>query len=339
MGDQLNEGIRRLFNQPLVGESGGNGAGGAPPSGTTVDPVTGEPTSAFPGVESAVSGQQDLIDQSILDLQGFGGQLGGLGGQLGGIAGQFGDIAAGNDPRFGAFRTAQLDLLESQRSQQTGALQNQFARTGLGDSSAASNQVNALNQQFNLQGRGLSSQIGLQQLGRQDQALGAQAGLVGQQAGIVGQQAGLTAGAVDLGQTGVQNTLAIPTLGIAGQAAQNAGLGGGGKKVICTELYRRGDMPFTIYEADTRYHQTVGGDVISGYHMWGKPLAGLMRRKEWVYSIVRPFALCWAEHTAYKMGAVGIPNRRGQVLAWIGESLCYVIGKTIRYRQAGKAMA
>ena len=292
------------------------------------------------GIESAVSGQQDLIDQSITDLQGFGGDLGGLGGQLGGIAGQFGDIAAGNDPRFGAFRTAQLDLLESQRSQQTGALQNQFARTGLGDSSAATNQVNALNQQFNLQGRGLSSQIGLQQLGRQDQALGAQAGLVGQQAGIVGQQAGLTAGAVDLGQTGVQNTLAIPTLGIASQAAQNAGLGGGGgKKVICTELYRRGDMPFTIYEADTRYHQTVGDDVISGYHMWGKPLAGLMRRKEWVYSIVRPFALCWAEHMAYKMGAVGIPNRRGQVLAWIGESLCYVIGKTIRYRQAGKAMA
>ena len=278
------------------------------------------------GVQKAVSGQQGLIDQSILDLQGFGGDLGG-------IAGQFGAIAGGNDPRFDAFRTAQLGLLESQRSQQTGALQNQFARTGLGDSSAATNQVNALNQQFNLQGQGLSSQIGLQQLGRQDAALGSQAG-------IIGQQAGLTAGAVDLGQTGVQNTLAIPTLDIASQAAQNAGLGGGGgKKVICTELYHRGDMPFTIYEADTRYHQTVGDDVISGYHMWGKPLAGLMRRKEWVYRIVRPFALCWAEHMAYKMGAVGIPNRRGQVLAWIGESLCYVIGKTIRYRQAGKAMA
>ncbi len=110
----------------------------------------------------------------------------------------------GVDPRFEQYRQAQLGLLGNQQASQVGALQSGLARRGI-TGSAGINEINKVNQGFNLQGQALSGQIGLQGLQRSDQAL--QDSLGARSAAIT--QAGFPAG-----------------LDIAGVAAQNAGKGG-----------------------------------------------------------------------------------------------------------------
>ena len=112
----------------------------------------------------------------------------------------------GVDPLFDQYRQQQLGLLGQQQQQQVGALQANLARRGI-TGSAGINEVNRLNQGFNQQAGAMSSQIGLQGLGRADQSL--QDSLAARSAGIT--QAGFPAG-----------------ISIAGLGAENAGKGGGG---------------------------------------------------------------------------------------------------------------
>lgn len=174
------------FNNLFGG--GGGGGGGGPPLDLE----------AF---RALLGGQ----NQGILDNQG----------RLGGIADRLQGISQGNDPRFAAFQEGQFGLLNAQRGQALRDQGNTLARTGV-TGSVALNEQNKVGGQFDLQKRALSGQLGLQQLGRQDQALLNQVGVLGQQN--------------QFGQLALQNLLAEPTLNIAQLAAQNQGQGDGGKK-------------------------------------------------------------------------------------------------------------
>ena len=196
-GNQFGTDIRDLFS----GGGGGGGAGGVP--------LDLEAFRAFLQTQNA----------GIVANQGA---LGDINTRLGGIGDRFGAISQGDDPRFAAFQQGQFGLLDAQRGAALRNTGNQLVRTGV-TGSVALNEQNKVGNQFDLQQRALSGQLGLTQLGRQDRALSSQAGILGGQAGILGQQN-------QFGQLALQNLLAEPTLNIAQLAAQNQGQGGGGGK-------------------------------------------------------------------------------------------------------------
>lgn len=104
---------------------------------------------------------------------------------IGGIAGEFATIGrGGGDPRFDAFKTAQLGQLETDQQRQEALTSNFFSRRGLGGSSAALNALNNVGTQYGQQRQNMNASLGLQQLGRQDQALTTAAGLYGTQFGL-----------------------------------------------------------------------------------------------------------------------------------------------------------
>ena len=111
-------------------------------------------------------------------------------------------------------------------------------------------------------------------------------------------------------------------------------------KVLCTELYRQGILPEAIYRADQRQALLVNDNVVSGYHLWGKPLARLMSKSKIITSIVKPFAMSWAYHMAYNEGVVNRPNMYGLALESFGMPLCYGLGLAIKlYKRKKKKKA
>jgi len=90
--------------------------------------------------------------------------------------------------------------------------------------------------------------------------------------------------------------------------------------VICTELHRQGLMSDEIYEADQRFGAKQDAAVIAGYHIWGIPLASVMRKSRVVTMLIAPLAIAWAEDMA------GKPNRLGAFLNKIGIPICRFIG-------------
>jgi len=101
---------------------------------------------------------------------------------------------------------------------------------------------------------------------------------------------------------------------------------------ICTALYEMGQMPIGIYKYDQRYGQQVNKKIYNGYAIWGKPIAQKMRSKGYVYSIITPIAIRWAEQMAYDMSDGKVGKRRYSIKAmkFLGEAICYGIGLFIK---------
>lgn len=297
------------FNEFTVGPDTG-GTGGTGDTGDTdrsgAPDITVNP---FAGVDAAVIQQQQAINMAQ--------------GQLGGISGALGGISTGADPRFAEFEAGQFGLLQEQQDQAVLAERNQLARSGV-TGSAALNQVAGVNRGFDVRRGALRGDIGLQQLGRQDQARLQQAGIIGQ--------------GIDLGQARIQNQTISPTLGIAQTAAENAGLSGAGGllsqiSVLCSLAHKKGDMPHRIYRAGTLYGARLDPVIIEGYHAWAKPLVRLLERQNWLYVFARPVILSWAVNMAYQMGVESKPNRIGGAINGIAEPACGLIGRVIRVRK------
>lgn len=184
------------------------------------------------------------------------------------------------------------------------ASQDQFRRRGLGFSAAAVNAGGRVRQQF-----------GGLRLQRQDAATQAELDA-------------LTAGT---------ETYALPTELMIGQnIAEKSGQGGGGDgilgTVICTEIYRRGDLPALIYEADTAYgREHVRPDTLRGYHLWAKPLVRWAQHNERVYCAMRFLGRHWAYHMAYLMGTHGRPDRIGALLLATVKPCCTFLGALSRH--------
>jgi hypothetical protein len=123
----------------------------------------------------------------------------------------------GADPAFGRFRQSQMDLINEQRRQQTQQTAEQLARQGVTGSSAL-NELNRIGRGFDVRESALTEQLGLQQLGRRDQAVN-----LLQQFEQLNRESELEGIS-----TGLQNLLALPQIEIAKIAAQTAASSGGG---------------------------------------------------------------------------------------------------------------
>jgi len=227
--------------------------GGGRPGSIGGPPTTGNfQQDLLEGVLGSIEGPGGLIGNIGNTLPGFfnagfegfnpSGQMAGLGGlqqQVSGLGAETGNqfnqfineqqgIAGGNDPRFEAFRQAQLNEFETGANRQLGNVNANLSRTGV-TGSVAQNERNRLLGGLGNQRQSLTSGLGLQQMGRQDNAMnraaglfgqrqGMLSGLAGQQAGLFGQQAGLGFGGANSANQSIQANLQAQMQGLGLQA-------------------------------------------------------------------------------------------------------------------------
>jgi len=107
--------------------------------------------------------------------------------------------------------------------------------------------------------------------------------------------------------------------------------GDGSGTVICTELFRQGYMSEDIYIADKAHGEKIARTdpyLMSGYHLWAKPVVRLMKKSPTVTKIVAVIAINWAEQMAYEEGVIDKGSRVGKTMMIIGEPITRFIGVT-----------
>ena len=104
---------------------------------------------------------------------------------------------------------------------------------------------------------------------------------------------------------------------------------GGGITVICTELYNQGLMDDETYAADQKFGQSMNQDVMAGYHLFGIPIAGRMRKSKALTRILAPVILMWAKEMRRRVDGSGKGSAVGKILMAIGIPLCRWLGKKV----------
>jgi len=123
--------------------------------------------------------------------------------------------------------------------------------------------------------------------------------------------------------------------GGGGAGGSGGGGGGGGGKIICTKLYELGLMSQEIYLADQAFGAELvkrNPDIYNGYRAWAEIVVAWMDGhagefiKSWATIWAQDIATPWAEHMAYKMGALEKDNLTGRIIASIGVPICNLVG-------------
>lgn len=133
-------------------------------------------------------------------------------------------------------------------------------------------------------------------------------------------------------EQGAQLNLAMGLTGmsltsVAGDKANAASLqaaqagGGGGKKIICTELFHQGIMPVGMYLLDQQFGDKLPPHIMDGYQCWAKYVVKLMKKSKLFTKMVSVPALCWGRSMA------GDSNLVGNIIMCVGLKLCSTIGK------------
>jgi hypothetical protein len=124
-------------------------------------------------------------------------------------------------------------------------------------------------------------------------------------------------------------------VGGGGGAGGSGGGGGGGGKIICTKLYELGLMSRDIYLADQAFGAELvkrSPDIYNGYRAWAEIVVDWMDGgagefiKSWATMWAQDIATPWAEHMAYKMGALDKDNLTGGIIASVGVPICKLVG-------------
>jgi len=124
-------------------------------------------------------------------------------------------------------------------------------------------------------------------------------------------------------------------VGGGGGAGGSGGGGGGGGKIICTKLYELGLMSRDIYLADQAFGSELvkrSPDIYNGYRAWAEIVVDWMDGgagefiKSWATTWAQDIATPWAEHMAYKMGALDNDNLTGRIIANVGVPICKLVG-------------
>jgi hypothetical protein len=135
--------------------------------------------------------------------------------------------------------------------------------------------------------------------------------------------------------------------GGGGPGGSGGGGGGGGGKIICSKLYELGLMSRDIYLADQAFGAELlrtRPDIYNGYRAWaeivvdwmsgqGPKMMPWMTNEEfgksaqrWSTSWAQDIATPWAEHMAYKMGAVEKDTVTGRMITLVGIPICKLVG-------------
>jgi len=125
----------------------------------------------------------------------------------------------------------------------------------------------------------------------------------------------------------------------AGPNGGGSNSGSGGGTVICTELHRQGLIPHNVFRADQRFGLKLlksDPDVITGYHLWAKPIARAMAKSKVITKVVQvSFGEAWAREMAVREGMNGLSTVRGRLLVKFGVPICRALGKLVRFKEQG----
>jgi hypothetical protein len=104
--------------------------------------------------------------------------------------------------------------------------------------------------------------------------------------------------------------------------------GGGGGKVICTDLCRNGAIEHEVWMADIRYsRQHFSEQTMRGYHLWRILYVKFMRKYPSFAKLAEHPTRWFAEDIAYRMGVLSKPNYKGWVLREVFfRPVCFGIG-------------
>ena len=135
--------------------------------------------------------------------------------------------------------------------------------------------------------------------------------------------------------------------GGGGAGGSGGGGGGGGGKIICAKLHELGLMSHDIYLADQAFGTELLAthpDIYNGYRAWAEIVVDWMSgqgpkmmpwmtdeqfshsAQRWSTSWAQDIATPWAEHMAYKMGAVEKDNVTGRMITLVGTPICKLVG-------------
>lgn len=125
-----------------------------------------------------------------------------------------------------------------------------------------------------------------------------------------------------------------PVYSVAGDVVQGAGnavqdlassISDAAGTVICTELNRQGLLSDTLYAAYARKLADINPVTMRGYHLWAKPVVRAMQHGAWyskvLVALAKPFVLGRAAHITGSFSLAGLAT------VYIGEPVCYVLGK------------
>jgi len=105
--------------------------------------------------------------------------------------------------------------------------------------------------------------------------------------------------------------------------------GGGGSKIICTELFEQGYITEEVIYLDHK-HSDDNIDLTTkiGYWKCAIPIVNLMRKSNIFTQIVRPFGVAWAKEMAHREKPKKYKgNLLGKFLMLVGIPLCNYVGK------------
>ena len=192
-------------------------------------------------------------------------------GQYSDVRNQYQGILDQQDPRFEQFRQAQLNELGNQEQDQISQIQAQFAAQGLSGSSQEANALQNVRESIGRQRGSLTAQIGMQQLGRQDNALSALGSLTGTQADLdsrmINQRSGLYGSGFDAvrASQGVQGDLLSKDIA---NTSNIAGIQGGlrtGEIAASADLSaRRSDLANNMANVSNQFIGQRGGLATTG---------------------------------------------------------------------------
>ena len=133
--------------------------------------------------------------------------------------------------------------------------------------------------------------------------------------------------------------------------------GGGGGCIICTKLFELGLLDIKLYEADEKFGKLVQQNnpkVYEGYIRWASIVVSWMNgsgpnimfwikdddkrnsiQQEMVTRWTKQIATPWAEHMAYKMGAIEKDNRLGKFIMAVGFPISKAANLLINNKKPG----
>ena len=122
--------------------------------------------------------------------------------------------------------------------------------------------------------------------------------------------------------------------------ADGNGAGDAGGTVICTELYRQGLIDKHVYRADQRFGLRLlrnDPDVITGYHLWAKPVVRLMRKSPLFTQVIfKSVGEAWAREMSLREGLNGFGTVRGKLVIAVGIPACRMIGRMLTTCSTGE---
>jgi hypothetical protein len=101
--------------------------------------------------------------------------------------------------------------------------------------------------------------------------------------------------------------------------------------VICTELERQGLLDPDLYDAGHAHFLSLPDETVAGYRIWAEKVVPLMQKSAALSRFLQPIAVSRYQMIVHKRFGI-----LGAITIYIGQPICFVIGKILAAMDEGK---